>query len=566
MNSELRQLIKRRGFYFLSQESYGGSAGFYTYGPEGASLKANIEDAWRDRFKQKESNMEIDSPTIMKEAVFDASGHTETFDDMIIECEECGEQHRADHLVEDNTEIDEAEAFAAEKIEEIIEDENIQCPSCGASLSGIKVNDFNLMFETSIGPGDAERGFLRPETAQGIFVEFPRLKEYARNDFPFGVVQIGRSYRNEISPRGGLSRVREFTQAELENFILPGQEPDISDVEDVELRLYSRKLQDEGAKPAEMTVKESLEKDVVASEWVAYYLGVAQRWYERIGVDPERLRFRQHQEDELSHYASDCWDAETDVGHEEKDWLEITGFAFRGCHDVKQHHNHSNEDYRVFREYDKPKEVEVKDISPDMSYFGPEYGDQAGKVIEKLEELVGDSPEVFEQETLEIEVSGEELDVPSEKAGFSQRTEEKDGEKVFPQVVEPSFGVDRIFYSILVHSFEQDEVDGEERNVLRLEREVAPVEVAVMPLMDKDGLGEKAEEIRDKLQRNGFRVDYDDSGSIGRRYRRQDEVGTPYCVTVDYETLEDKDVTLRDRDSTEQQRVEIGSLAEKLRE
>ena len=565
LTEKLSELSKRRGFFFQSSESYGGVAGFQTFGPEGAEIKRNIENSWRETFSQSLGHREIEAPTIMPEAVFEASGHLDTFDDMIIECPECGTSSRADHLVEDNTEIDEAESFSHEKVEELIKEHNLECPSCGEDLSNVAVEDFNLMFKTSIGPGSGQTGYLRPETAQGIFVEFPRLKEYARNQLPFGITQIGKAYRNEISPRKGLVRVRELTQAELEHFIDPEEdEPRLEKVEDVELKLYSREQQNaEDGEPQLMTVRAAVDDEVVESEWIAYYLGIAKQWYKSIGVDMERFRFRQHQNDELSHYASDCWDAESQV---DGDWIEITGFAYRGCYDLKKHDQYSREDYKIFKEYDEPKTVEKNTVSPDMGYLGPEFGDKAGKIAEKLEEIAEEEPEAFEADKVFVEIEGEEYSVPADKCNFSVEEVTENGEHILPHVVEPSFGIDRMVYTVLAHAYDEDEVDDEERTVMRFNEEVAPTEVAVFPLMDKEGLSEKAREVADMLREEGFSVKYDDTGNIGKRYRRQDEVGTPVCVTVDYETLEDepKTVTVRDRDSTEQKRVEISELADYL--
>jgi len=571
MSQSLRELAKRRGLFFLSQGSYGGSAGFYTFGPVGNEVKNNIVEEWRDAFVRGLGNMEIDAPTVMKEDVFQASGHVDGFDDMILECPNCGRSHRGDHLIEDETELEEAEGLPTERIEELIEKHDIRCPSCGTGLSGVEVSDFNLMFDTDIGPGDSETGYLRPETAQGIFVDFPRLKQYARNQLPFGVAQVGRGYRNEISPRGGLSRVREFTMAELEQFILEGQKPDLSEVGDISLRILSRDMQENGEKPVDMTPVEAVQEGVVESEWIAYFLGRAQSFYERIGIHPGKLRFRQHQADELSHYASDCWDAETDVGSEESDWLEVTGFAFRGCYDLKKHHEHSEGDYTVFQEFDEPREVEEISVDPDMSWLGPELGDGAEKAVERLQGLAEAEPERFEeQSSVEIENGSGTIGIPVDKTGFSRETVEKNGEHVLPQVVEPSFGIGRLVYSVLTHSLETDEVDGEERTLLRLPSEVAPADVAVLPLMDRDGLTERAQEVADDLRSKGLEVRFDASGSIGRRYRRMDEIGVPLCVTVDYGTIgeeeetEENTVTLRDRDTTEQDRVEISELADRL--
>ncbi|MUV85828.1 glycine--tRNA ligase [Natronomonas sp. CBA1123] len=563
---DLAELAKRRGFFFPSNEAYGGTAGFYTYGPEGAALKRNLEDTWRDIFVREEGHMELEAPTVMPEAVFEASGHLDGFDDMIIECVECGATHRADHLVEDAVEdIEDAEAYEPEEVAELIADHGIECPSCGASLADTDVEEFNLMFGTNIGPGSSSPGYLRPETAQGIFVEFPRLKEYARNQLPFGVAQIGRAYRNEISPRRALVRVREFTQAELEHFIDPEtDDPPLERVADVEVPLYSAESQnaDDGGVET-YTVGEAVEEGVIGSEWVAYYLGRAMDFYERIGIDMDRFRYRQHLSGERAHYAADCWDAETELGG---NWVEVTGFAYRSDYDLSKHGEYSGEDFTLFRQYDEPKTVERATVDPDMSYLGPEFGGAAGDVADALESLAGRDRSAFDGEEVTVEVDGESYTVPVEKTGFSVEEQTEAGEHITPHVVEPSFGVGRLVYSVLIHRHGTDEVDGEQRAFLDLPADIAPTTVAVFPLMTKDGLDDRAEELAHELRENGFEVAYDDTGNIGRRYRRQDEVGTPYCVTVDYETLEDGTVTVRERDSTDQTRVAVDELPGALRQ
>lgn len=573
VQQKLVELSKRRGFFVPSNEVYGGTAGFYSFGPQGATLKQNIEDAWRDRFTFKEGNKEIEAPTVMPEPVFEASGHLEGFDDMIIDCPECETSSRADHIVEDNTEIEEAESIDVEEIERLFKEHELQCPNCGNNLAGEPVDDFNLMFETNIGPGSSNPGYLRPETAQGIFVEFNRWKEYARNQLPFGITQIGKAYRNEISPRKSLVRVREFTQAELELFIDPIEDhPNLEKVEDVEVTLYPvEEQEDEEGEEIQTSIGEAVEDEIISSKWVAYYLGVAKRWYKRIGIDMNRFRYRQHLEGERAHYASDCWDAETDISAPgaQPDWIEVTGFAYRGCYDLKKHQKHSGEDFTVFKEYNEPQTERKAVVDPDMGWLGPTYGDHASKIKRELEYMAEKEPEVFERnEELRIKVNGQKFNIPVEKTGFEIKEVEKNGERILPEIVEPSFGIDRIFYTVLAHNYDEDQIDGEERTVMRLEPEIAPVEVAVFPLMDKDGLGDRAEEIHTELREAGFSTTYDSSGAIGRRYRRQDEVGTPYCITVDHQTLEEQPetVTIRDRDSTEQKRVKVERLKEVIGE
>ncbi|AFZ72642.1 glycine--tRNA ligase [Natronobacterium gregoryi] len=574
-SEKLVELAKRRGYFFQSSGAYGGVGGFYTFGPQGASLKGNVEDAWRDRFAVAEGNMEIDAPTIMPEPVFEASGHLETFDDMLVECPECGESHRADHVVEDNTEYEDAESLPIPEVEEVIAEYELVCPSCGTGLAGQAVETFNLMFATNIGPGDSDPGYLRPETAQGIFVEFPRLKEYARNQLPFGVTQIGRAYRNEISPRRSIIRTREFTQAELEYFVDPEEdEPDLESVEDVEVTLYPASEQhSEGGDELETTIGEAVEDGIVGDEWVAYFLGIAKPWYESIGVDMDRFRFRQHLSGERSHYAADCWDAESEI---DGNWIELAGFANRTDYDLSKHDEYSDDRFTIFKQYDEPKTVERATVDPDMSYLGPEFGGAAQDVVDALETLAERDRSAFESDVVEIELEGEgggeneaeTHEIPVEKAGFSVDEETIAGEHITPHVIEPSFGVDRVIYTVLHHAYREDEVDGEERTYLALEPEVAPTFVGVFPLQSDDDLESVADEIVSDLRKLGLSATYDDSGNIGRRYRRQDEVGTPFCVTVDYETIENEEttVTVRERDTTDQKRLPVEDLAETLAE
>ncbi|MFB6280785.1 MAG: glycine--tRNA ligase [Haloferacaceae archaeon] len=576
----LAELAKRRGFFFGSAGAYGGTAGLYTFGPQGAGLKRNVEAAWRETFTVRLDNREIESPTVMPEPVFEASGHLDGFDDMLVECAECGESHRADHLVEDATGIDEAESLPTDEVERVVAEHRIACPTCGASLAGRDVEGFNLMFETTIGPGDGSRGFLRPETAQGIFVEFPRLREYARNRLPFGITQIGRAYRNEISPRRGIVRTREFTQAELEQFLPPDRpEPPLAEVAGVDLRLYPASEQEraDGAY-RRTTVGEAVEDGTVASPWVGYFMGVAKRWYLSIGVDPDRLRFRQHLGGERAHYASDCWDAESEVGGAVDagrladdptagEWIEIAGFADRGCYDLSKHDEHGEDAFTVFREYDEPRTVERATVDPDMSVLGPEYGGAAEGIAAELERLAAEDPDAFGGETVTVEAGGTTYEVDVSAANFAVEEVTETGEHVTPHVIEPSFGVDRTVYTLLAHAYREDEMSGEARTYLALDPGVAPTDVGVFPLVSNDAaLTAVAEDVAADLRAAGLSVAYDESGNIGRRYRRQDEVGTPFCVTVDHEGLDDEGttVTVRERDTAAQVRLPRGRLAAEL--
>ena len=563
----LAELAKRRGYFFGASGAYGGAAGFYTFGPQGAALKSNIEDAWRDRFTVREGNFEIEAPTIMPEPVFEASGHLDGFDDMLVECPDCGESHRADHLIEDNTSIEDAESLPVPEVEALLADHGITCPTCGGDLAGESVDDFNLMFETNIGPGSSTPGYLRPETAQGIFVEFPRIKEYARNSLPFGVTQIGRAYRNEISPRKSIVRTREFTQAELEQFVDPERDdPDLDSVADVEVTLYPATEQEaDDGEYVETTVGEAVAEGIVGDAWIGYFVGIAQEWFAAIGVDMDRFRFRQHLSGERAHYAADCWDAESEV---DGDWIEIAGFAYRGDYDLSKHDEYGDDDFTIFRQFDEPKTVERAVVDPDMSVLGPKYGAEADDVASALDELADRTPSAFDGETVTVTVGGETRTVDTDVANFRIEEQTISGEHITPHVIEPSFGIDRTVYTVLAHAYSEDEVADETRTYLSLEPDVAPTDVGVFPLVSNvPELVDRAEAIVEELRGAGFSVTYDDSGSIGRRYRRQDEVGTPFCITVDRDGLEGDGpdtVTVRERDAARQARLPVESLSTEL--
>jgi len=308
---------------------------------------------------------------------------------------------------------------------------------------------------------------------------------------------------------------------------------------------------------------------VIGSPWVGYYLGVAQEWYERVGVDADRFRFRQHLAGERAHYAADCWDAESEV---DGDWIEIAGFAYRGDYDLSKHDAHGDDSFTVFKRYDEPKTVERATVDPDMSVLGPEFGGDAAAVAEALETLAEREPDAFDGETVAVTLgegdAAETHEVDAEVANFAVEEVTESGEHITPHVVEPSFGVGRTVQTLLAHAYEADEVDGEERTYLSLEPEVAPQDAAVFPLVTNDDrLTALADEIAADLRAAGLAVAYDDSGSIGRRYRRQDEVGTPFCVTVDRDGVEGDGpdtVTVRERDSAAQVRVPADELAAEL--
>ncbi|AEA46230.1 glycine--tRNA ligase [Archaeoglobus veneficus] len=550
--SEIMEMLIRRGFLWQSFEIYGGMAGFIDYGPLGNGLRRRLENLWREFFVVNERAVEIDTPTVGIEEVFIASGHATSFTDVAIECKKCGRVFRADHYIKEKLGIEADETVEA--VKEILESFDLKC-ECDGEFG--EPTPFNLMFETKIGPGKGKKGYLRPETAQGIFIAFKRLADYFRDKLPFGVAQIGRAYRNEISPRQGVIRLREFNQAELEFFVHPGEKkhPDFHIYADDEVKLL-----DKFGNEHVITLKEAVEKGIIANEVIAYFIGKTRRFLLQAGIDDERLRFRQHRDDERAHYASDCWDAEALTSY---GWIEIVGIADRGDYDLSRHMKYSGEDLSVFVPFKEPVKVKRRKIVPNMGKLGPTFRQKAKKIAEVLEsmEIADDSIEA-----IEVEVDGEKISVSREFFEVKEVEELIHGEKVTPHVIEPSFGLDRITFAILEHAFDKDIVDGEERRVLRLKRWMAPVQVAVLPLLSKGAFIEKSIEITFMLKKEGIFTEYDDSGSIGRRYRRFDEIGTPFCVTVDHQTFEDETVTIRDRDTTRQIRVHIGGLAPALRE
>lgn len=555
-NELVNELARRRGFLWPAFELYGGAAGFYDYGPLGAPLKRRIEDIWRQYFVIAEGFAEIEAPTIGVEGIFQASGHLSGFSDPLTGCKECKEVYRADHLIKHIIEV--PDALKNEEIYRCMQENEITCPECGGELS--EVYEFNLMFKTMIGPGNKMTGYMRPETAQGMFINFPRLLRYFRGALPFAAVQIGKSYRNEISPRQGVIRLREFTQAEAEIFIDPRDKthPRFDEVKDIRMKFYSQEAQEKGEEE-EMSFGEAVEKGVVAHQTLAYYVARTYQYLLAVGIDPQKLRFRQHKSDEMAHYAADCWDAE--VLLDRLGWIELVGVADRTDYDLKAHTAVSKVNLSVFVNYDQPKKRKKTVVKPDFKALGPMFKSKAKAVGEALRAL---TPEQLTGEKIQVSVDGETIDIDRSLVSFESVDEEVRGEEVVPHVIEPSFGIDRILYSILDHSYYEDEIDGEKRAVLRFKPRVAPIEVAVLPLMDRSELVGPAKKILEELRSRGMRTDYDTSGSIGRRYRRNDEVGTPYEVTIDYETIEEGTVTIRDRDSMSQIRVARWQVVDKL--
>ena len=546
-------LAKRRGFVWPTTECYGSVAGFIDYGPLGTLVKRRIEDLWRQFYVISEGYYEIECPTIGQEAMYIASGHVKGFSDKMCQCPACNEYLRADHVAEAHN-IPNAATLSCEALAEKIC--TLPCPACNEVLGTVEVFTFNLMFQTTIGPGSQRKGYLRPETAQGIFVDFGRLLRFYRDKLPFGTVQIGRSYRNEISPRQGMIRLREFTQAEAEIFVHPEMKdhPNFARYADYAFPLLSSEQQLGGLEAKTYTMKDAVAAGVIANEYVAYYLALTHELLVTIGVMPSRLRFRQHLPDERAHYAEDCWDAE--IFSERFGWVETVGIADRTDYDLKAHAEQSGDSFTAYIQFDEPRREKRRVINANMGVLGPKYRGKAKAISDALQEVTPGP------DGATVIIDGEEIFVPADLYEVKEEEVDVRGVDVRPHVIEPSYGIDRMIYAVLEHSYFEEEVEGEVRKVMRFPSRVAPVQVAIFPLMARDGLDVMAKEIARTLQMQGILAEYDDSGAIGRRYRRQDEIGTPFAVTVDYDSLEDQTVTLRDRDSMQQVRIPKDQLVD----
>lgn len=561
-HDKMTNISAKRGFLWPSFEIYSGVSGFTDYGPLGASLKNNIMQKWRKQYVSGEGFYEIEGPTVMPKEVLKASGHVDNFTDPMTKCEECGEVFRADHIIEEVIGED-VESLENEELDQIVIDNNIRCPECGGKLANIW--NYNLMFKTMIGAKGDKVGYMRPETAQGIFILFKRLERFFRGKLPFGAVQLGKAYRNEISPRQGVIRLREFTQAEAEIFLNPKDKttPKFAQIADEILYLNSQEVQENNGEPLKITAKEALDKGIVANEMLIYQLYLAKKFLNEIGIPNDVLRFRQHLPGEMAHYALDCWDVE--VLTDKYGWVEIIGIADRGDYDLSSHSKYSNDELSVFIEYDEPKKVKKTVVKPNLSKFGPIFKGDSPKIKQAIEEA--DPNEVMKA----IEEKGKfvvELDktyeVPEELLIFEDVEEEINGEKIIPHVIEPSFGIDRIVYSVLLHSFHTAENE-DDKDYFKFAKSIAPVQLGIFPLVNKEGPREIAIELTEKLRSHGFTIEYDASGTIGKRYARADEIGIPLAITVDFESLEDNQVTVRDRDTEQQERVAIDSLEDYLK-
>ncbi len=472
--------VKQNGFIWGPEpEIYNGMAGFYTYGPSGKLLKNKLENVMRDVFRDYKY-YEVEAPILLPRKVWEASGHLETFIDPMVLCSKCEGSYRADKLIEEKTEIETADGFSDEKLLSIIDEENIKCPSCGGSFEE-EVHDYNLMMKTSVAGQEA---YNRPETATTTYLPFKRYWRYFRKKLPIKVFQVGKAFRNEISPRQHVLRGREFTQAEGQIFVDPEKKNDWDEyrnIKDKKLPLFAEEMQENNRKWENITVEEAREQGFLSSEAYSWCLAVAYDLFVSMGIPEERIRLREHGDDEKSHYAKEAWDVE--IRLDSFGWTEVCGVHDRTDYDLSSHDEHSHEDLTVTTQ---------------------------------------------------------------------------DGEKITPHILEIAFGTDRPTFAILDIFFEEEE------GKMEIPKHVAPIDASVFPLVSKEGLPEIAEEIYRQLHEQKFDVEYDERGSIGKRYARNDAKGTAICITVDFQTKEDDTVTLRDRDSEDQVRVKIEDLGDRL--
>jgi len=538
---KVMMLAKRRGFIYPSFEIYGGVAGFYDYGPLGSQLKNNVENLWRRFYLLKDNCIEVNTPTITIYDVLKSSGHVDEFTDLTVECKKCKRSYKVEDIIDDDISVEQA-----------VKEDKTKCPTCGKKLSD--AHPVNLMFSTTIGIGEGRKAFLRPETAQGIFTNFHLLYRYSREKLPFGVIQVGKGYRNEISPRQGTLRQREFAMAEAEIFFDPDDKthPNFDGVKERELYLFDNE------KEFKLTVQEAVDKKVINNQALAYYMYLTQDFLLSAGVDLKKFRFRKHAPDELAHYATECWDAE--LYSERFGWVECVGIADRSAYDLNAHLMATGTDMYAQRKFDEPKTINRRKIVPKMNVMGPLFKDKAGKIKELLEKI-----DIKDAKNISVTLDGKTIDVPENCYEIVETKEKVTGEKFIPHVIEPSYGIDRVVYFLLEHNYAEIKKKGEEYRILKLTPQMAPIKVGVFPLIGDKKLVDIAKDIDKNLRNAGIATYYDDSGTIGRRYARMDEIGTPFCITVDHDTLKNNTATVRDRDTTKQQRKKTEELVEFLK-
>ncbi|GMQ09489.1 hypothetical protein CsSME_00052853 [Camellia sinensis var. sinensis] len=581
--------LERRLFYIPSFKIYRGVAGLYDYGPPGCAVKSNVLAFWRQHFVLEENMLEVDCPCVTPEVVLKASGHVDKFTDLMVKDEKTGTCYRADHLLKDfcKEKLERDPNITKEKTSEfrhvlaVLDD--LSEEELGAKIKeyGITAPDtknplsapypFNLMFQTSIGPSGLNPGYMRPETAQGIFVNFKDLYYYNGNKLPFAAAQIGQAFRNEISPRQGLLRVREFTLAEIEHFVDPADKshPKFSEVSNLEFLMFPREDQVSGQSARTIRLGEAVSEGIVNNETLGYFIGRVYLFLTYLGIDKERLRFRQHLANEMAHYAADCWDAEIECSY---GWIECVGIADRSAYDLHAHTDKSGVPLVAAEKFSEPREVEKLVIAPVKKELGLAFKGDQKMVVEALEAM-GEKEAMEMKATLESKgevqftvcTLGKDVSIMKNMVTISKE-KKKEHQRVFtPSVIEPSFGIGRIIYCLYEHSFYTRPSKGgdEQLNVFRFPPLVAPIKCTVFPLVQNQQYEEVAKRIAKSLTAAGISYKIDITGtSIGKRYARTDELGVPLAITVDSTTS----VTLRERDSKKQIRVNVEEVASVVKE
>jgi glycyl-tRNA synthetase len=560
--TKLETMLTQRFFYVPSFEIYGGVKGFYDFGPQGAALFDKLIEMWKSFFLQEDIDL-IQCVTITPEDVFKASGHVEKFSDLMVSDLITHDLYRADHLLKEfcekninNSEVytkilSEIDNYTPEELGEKMKDVNMTSPS------GNKISNpfpFNLMFSTSIGPTGKVKGYFRPETAQGMFVNFKRLAASHGEKLPFGVAQIGTAYRNEISPRSGLLRVREFTMAEIEYFVDP--ENKISENFDEVSNLKCLFVPRGSENAIELTFQEAADRKIVQSQLLAYFLGRTYQFLIMIGIKNNMIRFRQHQSNEMAHYACDCWDAEllTSYG-----WIECVGHADRSAYDLSVHAQKTGIKLGVYKHYDSPREVSKTIVSPNKGLIGKIFKNDAKSIFDQIETL----------DNIKLDTEGnlilKELNLSKEYFSIETKNVKEHGTTMVPHVIEPSYGLGRIFYALLEQSF-VIRPDDEQRTYLMLNPQIAPLKCVVTSVINKPEYEVIVKEITSKLRHKKINAKIDlSSVSIGKKYARSDEVGVPFIITVDELSINDNMFTLRERNSCLQIRLSLPNLIHKLR-
>lgn len=597
-------LLSRRFFFAPAFEIYGGVAGLYDYGPPGSSLQSNILDTWRKHFIIEEDMSELDTTIMTLHDVLKTSGHVDKFADWMVKDAKTGEIFRTDHLVEavlearlkgdreargqaavpeaadddkkkkkkkvvkstavklEDATVQEYESLLAQidnftgpQLGEIIKKHAIVNPETGNELTDPV--EFNLMFESQIGPTGQIKGYLRPETAQGHFVNFGRLLDFNNGRVPFASAQIGKSFRNEISPKQGLLRVREFTMAEIEHYVDPKDKrhPRYAEAKDIVLNLLPKEVQEGGETTlTQMSIGDAVDKGIVDNETLGYFLGRIYLFLTKIGIDPKRLRCRQHMSNEMAHYASDCWDFEIQSSY---GWIECVGCADRSAYDLTVHANKTKQKLVVKETLSEPNVYDKLEPVFEAKAFGMKFKKEARNIQGAITALDNDAMTKFKnaldaQGQAPVDVEGTEYIITSDLVKVEKKTVTEYVREFTPNVIEPSFGIGRILYSLLEHSYWARESDVN-RGVLSLPAMVAPIKCLIVPLSNNESFNPLLSEITSKLRRAGVPSRVDASGaSIGKRYARNDELGTPYGLTIDFASVSKRTLTVRERDTTDQ--------------